>query len=66
MQDENDADGYAIALGNAYPAALRAADDQIVGPGSEYDSSVPAAATMLAASATAGGDGVCRSHVNVV
>jgi hypothetical protein len=66
MQDENDADGYAIALGDAYPAALKAADDQVVGPGSEYDSSVPAAAAMLAASATAGGHGVCLSHVNVV
>jgi hypothetical protein len=69
MQDENDADGYAIALGDAYPPALRAAAGrsyQVIGPGSEYDSSVPAAATVLAASATAGGDGVCHAHVNVV
>lgn len=66
MQDENDADGYAIELGAAYALALHGEHFQIVGPGSEYDSSVPAAATVLAASATAGGDGVCRSHVNVV
>jgi hypothetical protein len=66
MQDENDSDGYAIALGDAYALALHSRNFQIVGPGSEYDSGVPAAATVLAASATAGGDGVCRSRVNVV
>ncbi|HEX5402872.1 MAG TPA: hypothetical protein VFX16_11300 [Pseudonocardiaceae bacterium] len=65
MQDENPADAHAIALGDAYAPAVRNRY-QIVGPGSEYDSGVPAAATVLTASAAGGGDGVCRAHVNVL
>jgi hypothetical protein len=69
VQDRNDADFYASALGTGFTQVLK--DDgtrpyQIVGPGSEYDSGVPAAATVLAASVTQGGADVCRTHVDVV
>lgn len=69
MQDRNDADTYASALGSEFTRVLRADGTrayQIVGPGSEFDSSVPSAGTVLAASVTDGGAAMCRTHVGVV
>jgi hypothetical protein len=45
----------------AFLRALRSRHDQVVGPGSEYDSSVP---SLTALSAT--GEGVCRSKATAV
>jgi hypothetical protein len=69
MQDRNGADSYASALGTEFTQVLKADGRlayQIVGPGSEYDSGVPAAGTVLAASVMQGGAAVCRTHVDVV
>lgn len=69
MQDRSDADTYAGALGSQFTQVLKNDGTrayQIVGPGSEFDSSVPSAGTVLAASVTDGGADVCRAHVGVV
>lgn len=69
MQDRDDADTYAGALGTEFTQVLRADGTrpyQIVGPGSEFDSSVPSAGTVLTASVGDGSAGMCRTHVSVV
>jgi hypothetical protein len=66
VQDRNSVDVAATALGSVFPGALRSGlrHYQIVGPGTEYDSAVPGAATLLSDRHSA--DGVCRSRVDVV
>lgn len=69
MRDVNDANGYADALALRLTQVLAQDGSRpyhIVGPGSEYDSAVPAAGTVLTASVTAGAAAVCRTGVNVV
>jgi hypothetical protein len=67
IQDENAQDTDATTLGAAFPQALatdHARHYQIVGPGSEYDSSLPGTATLV--SARDNGADVCGSRVDVV
>jgi hypothetical protein len=67
VQDQNSGDLAAATLGSVFPQVLTRSGGrhyQIVGPGTEYDSGVPAAATVLRDRHS--GDGVCRSRVDVV
>jgi len=71
-QDQNDNDDYAESLGTGFTSALASVNHdpesqrkfQIVSPGIVYDSGLPDAGTVLAASST--GDSVCHSGAQVV
>lgn len=68
VQDQNATDGYASALGSEFPKAIRhlpAAQRQrftLVRPGTQYNSSLPFAATVLSGI----GSTICQSGANVV